>query len=66
MAQVTMAAKGNPANPDGYPTDYLWKNVFQADSMMDIVQKFISLQEINGSYSQISPNGRCAQVDQRR
>ena len=36
--------KGNPANPDGYPTDYLWKKVFQADSMMDIVQKFISLQ----------------------
>lgn len=36
--------KGNPANPDGYPTDYLWKNVFRADSMMDIVQKFISLQ----------------------
>jgi len=36
--------KGNPANPDGYPTDYLWKNVFQADSMMDIIQKFISLQ----------------------
>ena len=36
--------KGNPANPDGYPTDYLWKDVFQADSMMDIIQKFISLQ----------------------
>ena len=36
--------KGNPANPDGYPTDYIWKNVFQKDSMMDIVQKFISLQ----------------------
>lgn len=36
--------KGNPANPDGYPTDYLWKHVFQADSMMDIIQKFISLQ----------------------
>ena len=36
--------KGNPANPNGYPTDYLWKNVFQADSMMDIIQKFISLQ----------------------
>lgn len=35
---------GNPANPDGYPTDYLWKKVFQADSMMDIIQKFISLQ----------------------
>lgn len=36
--------KGNPANPNGYPTEYLWKEVFQADSMMDIVQKFISLQ----------------------
>lgn len=36
--------KGNPANPDGYPTDYLWKSVFNANSMMDIIQKFISLQ----------------------
>lgn len=36
--------KGNPPNPDGYPTDYLWKDVFRADSMMDIIQKFISLQ----------------------
>lgn len=36
--------KGNPANPDGYPSDYLWKDVFPADSMMDIIQKFISLQ----------------------
>ncbi len=37
--------KGNPANPNGYPTEYLWKNVFRADSMMDIIQKFISLQD---------------------
>ncbi len=36
--------KGNPSNPDGYPTDYLWKSVFPADSMMDVIQKFISLQ----------------------
>ena len=35
--------KGNPANPDGYPTAYLWERVFQKDSMMDILQKFISL-----------------------
>ena len=35
--------KGNPPNPDGYPTAYLWENVFQKDSMMDILQKFISL-----------------------
>ena len=36
--------KGNPANPSGYPTSYLWEYVFQKDSMMDIVQKFIHLQ----------------------
>ena len=38
--------KGNPPNPDGYPTAYLWENVFQKDSMMDILQKFIHLQTI--------------------
>ncbi len=36
--------KGNPPNPNGYPTDYLWRTVFPASSMMDIIQKFISLQ----------------------
>ena len=36
--------KGNPANPNGYPTSYLWEKVFQKDSMMDIIQKFIHLQ----------------------
>lgn len=36
--------KGNPANPDGYPTAYLWEDVLQKDSMMDIVQKFLHLQ----------------------
>lgn len=35
--------KGNPANPDGYPTAYVWENIFQKDSMMDILQKFMSL-----------------------
>ena len=36
--------KGNPVNPDGYPTAYLWETVFRKDSMMDILQKFIHLQ----------------------
>ncbi len=36
--------KGNPANPDGYMTAYLWEEVFRKDSMMDILQKFIHLQ----------------------
>ena len=35
--------KGNPANIDGYPTAYLWEQVFQKDSMMDILQRFIHL-----------------------
>ncbi len=34
---------GNPANPNGYPTSYLWEIVFQKDSMMDILQKFLNL-----------------------
>lgn len=37
--------KGNPANPNGYPTAYLWENVFRKDSMMDIVQKFMNLKD---------------------
>ncbi|MBR4538336.1 MAG: type I restriction endonuclease subunit R [Clostridia bacterium] len=36
--------KGNPPNPDGYPTAYLWENVFRKDSMKDILQKFLHLQ----------------------
>lgn len=35
---------GNPANPNGYPTAYLWETVFPVDSMMDIIQKFLNLQ----------------------
>lgn len=36
--------QGNPANPNGYPTAYLWEQVFRQESMMDILQKFIHLQ----------------------
>lgn len=35
---------GNPANSDGYMTSYIWENVFQRESMMDILQKFINLE----------------------
>ena len=37
--------KGNPANPNGYPTAYLWEDVLQKDSALDIVQKFIHCKE---------------------
>lgn len=36
--------KGNPPNPNGYKTDYLWNEVLIKDSWMDIIQRFIHLQ----------------------
>ncbi len=37
---------GNPQNPDGgYVTAYLWEDVLQKDSFLDILQKFISYQK---------------------
>lgn len=35
---------GNPINPDGYKTAYLWEYVWSKDSWMDLLQKFIHLQ----------------------
>ncbi|RRQ21968.1 type I restriction endonuclease subunit R [Thiohalobacter thiocyanaticus] len=35
---------GNPPNPDGYATDYLWKQVFQRDAWLDILGRFVHLQ----------------------
>ena len=35
--------KGNPVAEDGYTTAYLWENVLQKDSMLDIVQRFMNL-----------------------
>ncbi len=34
--------KGNPVNPDGYSTAYLWEKVLQRDSLLDLINKFIS------------------------
>ena len=35
---------GNPLNPDGYKTAYLWERIWQKDSWLDIINKFIHLQ----------------------
>lgn len=36
---------GNPqANGDNYVTSYLWENVLQKDSLLDIIQKFVSFE----------------------
>ncbi len=40
-AGVTGGA-GNPKNPDGYATSYLWEEVLQRDSLLDLIKRFIS------------------------
>jgi type I restriction enzyme, R subunit len=36
--------KGNPPNPDGYRTEYLWNYVLTKDSWLDIIGRFLHLQ----------------------
>ncbi len=36
--------KGNPENPNGYKTSYLWEEVLQSDSLMEIISRFLHLQ----------------------
>lgn len=36
---------GNPANPNGYPTSYLWERVLRRDMLLSLLQRYISLQE---------------------
>jgi type I restriction enzyme R subunit len=38
---------GNPDNPKGRKTDYLWTEIFQKDSLMEIIGRFIHLEEDN-------------------
>ncbi len=35
---------GNPANPAGYRTDYLWRDILSKDSWLEIVGRFIHLE----------------------
>ena len=34
--------KGNPVNPEGYSTSYLWEEVLQRDSLLNLIHRFIS------------------------
>lgn len=34
---------GNPPNPNGYRTSYLWEQVWKKDSLLDLVGKFLHL-----------------------
>jgi len=33
--------KGNPVNPDGYRTAYLWERVWQRDNWLDLLHRFV-------------------------
>jgi type I restriction enzyme R subunit len=37
-------AAGNPENPDGYKTAYLWERIWERDSWMDLLGRFLHLQ----------------------
>ncbi len=36
--------KGNPDNPNGFKTAYLWEEIFQKDSLLDILKRFVFVQ----------------------
>ena len=42
--------KGNPENPNGLRTSYLWENILQKDQWLDIIGKYITLQIIPQKY----------------
>ncbi len=39
-----MAGGGNPANPSGYRTEYLYSKVLAPDSLLDIIQRFVRVE----------------------
>ena len=51
--------KGNPANPNGYSTSYLWERVLTRDPILDLIRKFVSFVkekkevEVNGKPKEI-------------
>jgi len=41
-----VGGSGNPENPNGYATSYLWENILQKDNLMKLLQRYISVQTI--------------------
>ena len=37
-------AKGNPPNPEGYQTAYLWEEIFQTERWLKILESFVQLE----------------------
>lgn len=39
-----LGAAGNPPNPSGYATDYLWKEIFAKDTWLKIIGRYVHLE----------------------
>lgn len=62
-AGVTGGA-GNPENPDGYATSYLWEEVLQRDSLLDLIKRFISF--VKEKEEVVGKNGVCKTVTKEK
>jgi type I restriction enzyme, R subunit len=40
----TVGGKGNPVNPNGYATAYLWEKILCKDSILEIIHKYLHLE----------------------
>lgn len=47
--------QGNPANPNGYDTDYLWRQVWAKDAWLDLLQRFVHVEGAKGKKVTIFP-----------
>ena len=47
--------KGNPPNPHGYETDYLWRQVWAKAAWLDLLQRFIHVEGAKGKQTVIFP-----------
>jgi type I restriction enzyme R subunit len=57
---------GNPDNPDGYATQYLWDEVLQRDSILNILHQYIHLQVDNKTKKETMIFPRYHQLDVTR
>lgn len=47
---------GNPPNPNGYRTSYLWEEIWERESFLEIVQRFLHLQVVERT--ELLPDGK--------
>lgn len=55
--------KGNPANPNGYSTSYLWEKVLTRDSILDLIRKFVSFVK---EKKEVEVNGRTKEITEEK